>query len=197
MERRHTLELYWDFSSPFAYLATTQAAALAKRTGAELIWRPMLLGGLFQAIDQESVPLFSFSPAKQQYLQEDLKRWAAYWKVPFKFPAHFPLMSLKPLRVWLALPEEKRDAFRAAAMVAYWGEGKDISNDAVLTELLGDGAAAVLARTQDPTIKQALVDATKAAAAAGVFGAPTWVIDGKDLYWGQDRIPLLEHALKG
>jgi len=193
----HTLEIYWDFSSPFAYLGSTQAVKLAERTEATLVWRPMLLGGLFRAIGQSDVPLFTWSDAKKKYYFEDMHRWAAYWAVPFKFPTRFPMASLKAMRTYLALPESRRAAFREATFRAYWAEDRDIADDGVLRELVGAEADDVMARTQDPTVKKELVDATQAAVAAGVFGAPTWVVDGKELFWGQDRIPLVERALKG
>jgi 2-hydroxychromene-2-carboxylate isomerase len=192
----HTLEIYWDFSSPFAYLGSTQAAKLAERTGATLVWRPMLLGGVFKAIGQADVPLFTWSDAKKKYYYEDMHRWAAYWDIPFKFPTRFPMLSLKAMRTYLALPAARRDAFREATFRAYWAEDRDIADDAVLRALVGAEADDVLARTQDPAVKKALIDATQAAVAAGVFGAPTWVVDGKELFWGQDRIPLVERALK-
>ena len=192
----HTLEIYWDFSSPFAYLGATQAKALAARTGATLVWRPMLLGGLFKSIGQETVPINSWSDAKRRYYFDDMQRWAEFWGVPLNFPALFPVNSIKALRAYLALPEARRDAFRDAVFHAYWADGRDIGDGAVLAEILGDDAAEVLARTSDPAVKQALVDATKAAEQRGVFGAPTWIIDGADLYWGQDRIPLVERALR-
>ena len=193
----HTLEIYWDFSSPFAYLGSTQAAKLAERTGATLVWRPMLLGGLFKSIGQSDVPLFTWSDAKKKYYFEDMHRWATYWGVPFKFPTRFPMGTLKAMRTYLALPEARRNAFREATFRAYWAEDRDIADDGVLRELVGAEADDVLARTQDPAVKKELVDATQAAVAAGVFGAPTWVVDGKELFWGQDRIPLVERALKG
>lgn len=191
----HTLELYWDFSSPFAYLGSTQAEALAQRTGARLVWRPMLLGGLFRLIGQVDVPFAHFPPAKQKYYLQDMQRWADYWGVPFKFPSRFPMNTVKALRVYISLPEERRRAFREATFRAYWVEDKDISDDTVLRDLIGPDADTVLERSRTPEIKQALIDATQRAADAGVFGAPTWVIDGRDLYWGQDRIPLVERAL--
>jgi len=191
----HTLEIYWDFSSPFAYLGATQAKALADRTGATLVWRPMLLGGLFKSIGQELVPLNTWSDAKRRYYFEDMNRWAEFWGVPLNFPSVFPVNSIKALRAYIALPEARRDAFRDAVFRAYWAEGRDIGDEAVLSEYLGDDAAEVLARTNDPEVKKALVDATKHAESVGVFGAPTWVVDGTELYWGQDRIPLVERAL--
>lgn len=193
----HTIDLYWDFSSPFSYLGSTQAEALAARTGATLRWKPMLLGGLFKAIGQVDAPLLAFSPAKQRYVARDLEHWAAYWGVPFKFPTRFPMNTVKALRVYLALPEARRGAFREKTYRAYWAEDRDISDDATLRELIGEGADEVLARTADPAIKEALKAATEEAVQAGVFGAPTWVIDGTELYWGQDRLPLIEKALEG
>jgi len=192
----HTLEIYWDFSSPFAYLGSTQAERLAARTGAALVWRPMLLGGLFKSIGQVEVPLFTWSDAKKRYYFQDMTRWAEYWGVPFRFPTRFPMHSLKALRTYLALPEERRGAFREKTFRAYWAEDRDIADDATLRELVGDGADEVLARTQSPEVKKALVDATQRAVDAGVFGAPTWVVDGTELFWGQDRIPLVERCLR-
>jgi 2-hydroxychromene-2-carboxylate isomerase len=191
----HTLDVYWDFSSPFAYLGSTQIAGIAARTGAKVTWHPMLLGGLFRKVGQVDVPFAAMSPAKQRHTKLDMDRWAAFWGVPFKFPTHFPMNTVKALRVYLALPEGERDRFREKAFAAYWAEDKDISSDAVLAEIVGPGAEAVLARTQAPEIKKALIDATDAAAEAGVFGAPTYVVDKRDLYWGQDRLHLVERAL--
>jgi 2-hydroxychromene-2-carboxylate isomerase len=191
----HTLELYWDFSSPFSYLGSTQADALAERTRATLVWRPMLLGGLFRSIGQVDAPILSWSEAKRRYYFEDLTRWAAHWNVPFQFPSRFPMMTMKSMRVYLALPEERRRAYREKTFRAYWAEDRDIADDAVLRELVGAGADEVLARTQSPDVKQALIAGTERAVKAGVFGAPTWVVDGAELFWGQDRIPLVERLL--
>ena len=191
----HTLEIFWDFSSPFAYLGTTQADALAKRTGAKLVWKPMLLGGVFKTIGQVDAPVLTWGEAKRLHTFKDLNRWAEHYGVPFNFPSRFPTNSLKALRAYLALPEEKRGAFREKTFRAYWAEDKDITDDATLRELIGEGADETLARTQQPEIKQALIDATNEAVKRGVFGAPTWIIDGEELFWGQDRIPLVERAL--
>jgi 2-hydroxychromene-2-carboxylate isomerase len=190
-----SLEIYWDFSSPFAYLGSTQARALAARTGADLTWRPMLLGAVFKAIGQVDVPLLAWSDAKRRYYMNDMLRWAAYWGVPLTWPTRFPMNTVKPLRAYLSLPPERRDAFREATFRAYWADDRDISHDSVLRELIGHGADEVLARCANPELKQELFAATQRAVDAGVFGAPTWVVDGKDLFWGQDRISLVERAL--
>ncbi len=190
-----TLDLYWDFSSPFAYLGATQAEALAARTGATLTWRPMLLGAVFKAIGQEQAPILTWSEAKRSYYFKDIARWADLYGVPFQFPTRFPMLTLKALRTYLALPDDRRRAFRERTFRAYWAEDRDIADDAVLAELAGEDVGALVARIQAPEIKKALVDATQYAIDRGVFGAPTWIVDGRDLFWGQDRIALVERAL--
>jgi 2-hydroxychromene-2-carboxylate isomerase len=190
-----SLELYWDFSSPFAYLGSSQAEALAARTGAELTYRPMLLGAVFKAIGQIDVPLMAWSEAKRRYYMQDMLRWADFWGVPFRWPSRFPMNSVKALRAYIALPPERRDAFREATFRAYWAEDRDISDEAVLKELIGQDADTVFTRMGSPELKQELFAATQRAVDAGVFGAPTWVVDGRDLFWGQDRVSLVEKAL--
>lgn len=191
----HTLEVYWDFSSPYAYLGAVQAEALARRTGASLVWRPLLLGAVFKALGQANVPLVTYSEAKQRHTGVDLERWAKHLGVPFRFPSRFPMSTVRALRAWIALPAAARDAFLMSVFRAYWAEDRDISDDATLGELLGVHASDVMARIASPEIKQQLVDATQRALDAGVFGVPTWIIDGRELFWGQDRVDLVERAL--
>jgi 2-hydroxychromene-2-carboxylate isomerase len=196
--RAPSLEVYWDFSSPFAYLGAMQVAALAARTGARVTWRPLLLGGLFRALGGPDVPLATFSDAKRRYVGQDLLRWAAYWGTPFRFPSRFPTSSLRAMRVYLALPEEDRGAYREAVFRAYWSLDRDITSDEVLASCVGDAAvaAAALANADREDIKAELRRATEEAAARGVFGVPTFAV-GEDLYWGQDRLELVEDALVG
>jgi 2-hydroxychromene-2-carboxylate isomerase len=194
---RPTLEIYFDFSSPYAYLGSTQAEALADRTGAELAWHPVLLGGLFKAIGQAPVPIATWSAAKQAFYARDMDAWAAYYAVPFRFPSHFPQNSLKALRAYLALDEASKKDFRERVFRAIWAEDRDIAEDATLRDALGQKADEVLSRAQSAEVKGALIAATDRARDAGVFGAPTWIVDGRELFWGQDRIPLVERALTG
>jgi 2-hydroxychromene-2-carboxylate isomerase len=192
----HTLEFYWDFSSPFSYLGSTQVEALASRTGATLVWRPMLLGAVFKSIGVADAPILTWSDAKRMYFFKDLQRWAEHWGVPFRFPSRFPISSVKPLRAWFALPEERRSAFLHATYRAYWAEDQDISDEVILRGIIGDGADEILLSCSTQPVKEALFAATKLAIDSGVFGAPTWVVDGKELFWGQDRIVLVERALR-
>src|SRR5262249_6706834 len=163
--------------------ASTQADALAARCGAELVWRPMLLGGLFKAIGQPMVPIATWAEAKQRYYRRDMETWAKYYGVPFQFPSRFPQNSLKALRAYMALDEAKRADFRARVFRAIWAEDGDISDDATLRAAIGPDADDVLSRSQSAEVKQALVAATDRAKDAGVFGAPTWVVDGRELFW--------------
>ncbi|MBX3227362.1 MAG: 2-hydroxychromene-2-carboxylate isomerase [Labilithrix sp.] len=190
------LEVFWDFSSPFAYLGTTQVDALAKRTGATVVWHPMLLGGLFKSLGGPDVPIATFSEAKQRWLLSDLERWARVWGVPYKWPSRFPTNSLKALRLYFALPAEHRDRYRAATFRAMWADDEDITDDAVLARCVGDErvAKAAFATIGDDEVKAALRESTNEAHARGVFGAPTFIV-GDDLYWGQDRLDLVEDAL--
>jgi 2-hydroxychromene-2-carboxylate isomerase len=191
-----TLDVYWDFSSPFAYLGLAQVEAIAKRTGAKVVSHPILLGGLFRSIGTPEVPLATFSEAKQRYILSDLHRWAAFWRVPFRFPSRFPTHSLKALRIYLALPEERRARYRDATFRACWAEDRDITQDSVLAECVGDEALArdALARAGSDEVKAALRVSTENAAARGVFGVPTFAV-GDELFWGQDRLELVEEAL--
>ena len=194
------LELFYDFSSPFTYLATTQVEALAERTGARLIWRPMLLGGVFKALGGPTMPMQTFSEPKRRHSLLELHRWAEHWDVPFVFPSIFPMKTLLPLRVVLQLDGPEAVAAIHAVFRAYWADDQDISDPEVvggILERLDLPAAALLEGTADPAVKRRLIDATEKAVARGVFGAPTFFVDDDLLFWGQDRFEHLEKALGG
>lgn len=192
--RGRTLEVFWDFSSPFAYLGVTQLDALVARTGARLVERPIVVGGLFKTIGMPIVPLATFSPEKQAHVAKDLARWAAYLGVPYRFPTKFPVSSIHALRLWLALPEVVRTPFRDATFRAYWAEDRDIGDQAVLSAILagcGLDEAAIrdaFARSAAEDVKAALRASTDDAAHRDVFGVPTFVVDGSAPIWGQDRL---------
>lgn len=195
-----TVDFFWDFSSPFAYLASTQMEALAARTGATVVWHPILLGGLFRSIGAPDVPLATFSEAKQKYTMLDVARWAEYWDVPFRFPSGFPVNSVRALRLYLALPETHQAPYRRALFHAIWADNRDMADEEVLVSCVGDAtvARAALAKTSDDAIKNALRANTEGAAARGVFGVPTFIVRAAqdELYWGQDRLVLVEEALR-
>lgn len=194
---RKELEVFWDFSSPFAYLGASQVDALARRTGAKVKWTPILLGGLFKSLGGPEVPLATFPAAKQAWVAKDLERWAKYWGVPYKFPSRFPTISLKALRLYLALPESHEARYRENVFRVNWSEDKDITDEAVLAECVGDPevAKAAIAKMSSDEVKTELRASTERAAKLGVFGVPTFLVDG-ELYWGQDRLELVEDALR-
>jgi len=188
--------VYWDFSSPFAYLGIVALEELRKRTGARVVSHPLLLGGLFRSIGTPDVPIATFSEAKRSYILKDIHRWAAYLGVPFRFPSRFPVHSLRALRVYFALPEERRVAYRDAVFRAAWVDDRDLTDDTVLASCVGDEAIArdALVRAGSDDVKAELRRSTELAAERGVFGVPTFVV-GNELFWGQDRLELVEELL--
>jgi 2-hydroxychromene-2-carboxylate isomerase len=196
-----TFEYWYDFSSPFSYLASTQVEAIAARHGATLVWRPMLLGALFKSLGTPMAPIQAAAPAKQRYVALELRYWSSHWGVPFRWSSHFPLRTVTPLRLAI-LAGERIAELSHALYEAAWVRNLDIGQDEVLAPLLAERGfdPDLLERTREPGVKQALADSTAAALAAGVFGAPTFVVkrdDGDLLFWGQDRLPFVEKALQG
>ncbi|MFO0762941.1 MAG: 2-hydroxychromene-2-carboxylate isomerase [Byssovorax sp.] len=193
------LKLFFDFSSPFAYLASTQVEALARRNGVVLRYRPFLLGALFKAVGTPDVPLFAMPEPKRRHAGLDMMRWADHYGVPLRFPSRFPMNTVKPLRMTLALAEEARGPFVDAVYRAYWAEDRDISADAELAAIassVGLDGAAMVAATREDAAKAQLKAATDEAVRLGVFGAPTFAVNDL-LFWGQDRLVFVEKALQG
>ena len=196
-----TLDVYFDVSSPFAYLGLAQLPGLAAM-GVQPRLVPILLGALFRDIHQANVPLFAMPPAKQRYLGLDLHRWASWWGEPFDFPRKFPQRTITAQRLCLlAVAEGFESGLRMATALArgMWCEQRDLEDPAALRQILGAAGLPEdwLARTQEPAIKAQLAETTAAARDAGVFGVPTFVVDGKHLFWGQDRLDLVARALAG
>jgi 2-hydroxychromene-2-carboxylate isomerase len=193
------VSFFFDVSSPFAYLASTQIEAVAKRNGASVRFRPFLLGGLFRDIGTPDVPLFAMPEAKRDHASKDIFRWAERYGVPLRFPSRFPMNTVKALRMILALPEDDRPKLVHALFRAFWVDDRDLKDDAVLAAIaddVGAGGAALVARTNDESVKQALKDATKEAERLGLCGAPSFLV-GDLLFWGQDRLMFVEKALRG
>ncbi len=189
-------EFYFDFGSPNAYLAHTQMSGIAERTGAEIHYRPMLLGGVFKATDNVSP---AFHPLKGAYLLIDLPRCAKRWGVPFAMNPHFPINTLHLMRGAVALLDD--DIFSSYVDTVYraiWAERKNMGDPPVVAAVLdGIGIAAddFMARISADGIKQGLIAATEAAVARGIFGAPTMFV-GDEIFFGQDRLDFVEAALR-
>jgi 2-hydroxychromene-2-carboxylate isomerase len=196
------LDVYFDVSSPFAYFALTQLPALARITGVTPRLHPILLGGLFRDINQNEVPLFSMPAPKMAYMVDEMARWARWWGIPYDKPLKFPQRTMTAQRLVLLATERGFDAAVALAIAlgrAMWAEQRDVGDAATLGDIL-DGVGlprAWVERTQEPAVKQALIGETAAAAKAGVFGVPTFVVDGNYLTWGQDRLELVLRMLGG
>lgn len=197
-----TLDVYFDVSSPFAYFGMTQLPALAQLTGVTPRLHPILLGGLFRDIGQADVPLFAMPKPKLAYVSREMGRWARWWGVPFSMPTKFPQRTINAQRLCVLAAQQGADAGMRLANVlgrAMWAEQRDLEDDDTLRGIVGDAGLPHewIERTREPEVKAALVAETSAAKDAGVFGVPTWIVDGKHLFWGQDRLELVMRALGG
>jgi 2-hydroxychromene-2-carboxylate isomerase len=193
-----TVEFFFDLGSPASYLAWTQLPALCARHGAALRYRPMLLGGVFQATGNASPVMI---PAKGRYMFTDLARFAARYGVPFGLPPGFPINTLALMRglvgTQLRAPE-RFDALLAALFNGLWVQRRNLGDAAVLEQVLAEAgftAAEFQLLTGDEEVKAALKQATEEAVERGVFGAPTCFVDGQ-MYFGQDRLDFVADALK-
>ncbi len=193
------LRFVHDLASPFSYLASTQVERLAAEAGVKLEWTPILLGALFRSIGTPNVPLHAMNETRQAYVRRDMTDWADGWGIPLRFPSHFPLRSVLPLRASLVEPGCVRALYEAA-----WAADRRIDTPETLALVLDDAgfdADAIVARAGEPQVKSALRDNTERAQAEGICGVPTFVVtydDGSSLrLWGQDRLVMLRAALQG
>lgn len=191
------VDFFFDYSSPFAYLGATQIPQVAQRCGAELRYEPFLLGALFKSIGTPMVPLGTFSEPKRKMYLDDMHRWADHWGVDLAFPSRFPMNTVKPLRLTLAVDSADRRPLVEAIFRAYWVEDRDISEPPVLEEIVAalELPASALEGMSDPDVKQQLFGQTEKAEARGVCGAPFFFV-GDEPFWGQDRLHFVEAALR-
>jgi 2-hydroxychromene-2-carboxylate isomerase len=198
------VEFFFDCSSPWTYLAFENIQPLAAEFVAEIVWRPILVGGIFNAVNpgvQYQKRLATEPPRKMAYFLKDLRDWegASGLKIMFPPPGH-PVNSVKAMRACLVLREQgKLVPWARAVFRAYFGEGLDISSEAVLTKLcdaVDVDAAWLLARITDQPVKDELRSNVDEAIARGAFGSPTMYLDRDDMYFGVDRLPLLRIAME-
>ena len=195
------IEFFFDISSPWTYIAFHNIQPLAAEAGATIRWRPILVGGIFNSVNpsvyagrQNPVP------AKAAYQLKDVGDWARHVGIALKFPPTvFPVNSVKAMRACLLLePAGKLVPFATAAFEAYWGGDRDISQDDVLADLcrqVGIDATATLAGVARQDIKDQLKANTEELIRRGGFGSPTMFVGGDDMYFGNDRLPLVRAAL--
>jgi 2-hydroxychromene-2-carboxylate isomerase len=193
-----TFDFYFDVVSPYAYLAATQIDVLCRRTGATCVWRPFLLGAVMHATGNKP-PLEVFVPPKRAWFLGDPVDWAAHYGVPFKFPQPFPFNSLKAQRMLVAAAELDKTRELALHFYArFWGEGRplvELTDLAESASSIGLDGKALSERAESAEVKAQLKFHGDEALKRGAFGAPTFVYENK-LYWGNDRMTLLESHLQ-
>lgn len=189
------LEFFFDVGSPATYLAWTQLPELANRTGAEIIWRPMLLGGVFQATGNSSPATVQ---AKGNYTRKDFQRYAQRYGVTLNHNPYFPINTLQLMRGATAfLGTDDFDRYLKAIFTAIWVDEQDMNQPEVVGKVLakaGFDPTAVLQRISDPQVKEQLKVTTTEAVERGVFGAPTFFVND-EMFFGQDRLEFVEAAL--
>lgn len=190
-----SVELFYDYASTFSYLAWMAMPAFAKRTGATVVPRPMLLGGLFKAVGNRS-PVDV--PAKGIYMTLEMRRNAERTGIPFRMNSRFPVNSLHLMRGAIVAQEEGTlQAYSDAVFKAIWQEDKDLLDSPTLAAVLGGvgiDAKRLMERTAEQSVKDKLKANTDEAAQRGAFGAPTFFVGG-EMYWGFDRLDQVAEAL--
>lgn len=197
MSNPKSIEFWFDFGSPASYLAWYQLQKVAASRGATIEWRPMLLGGVFQATSNRSPVEI---PAKGRWMLGDLPRWAARYGAPYKRNPHFPINTLTLMRgaVGLQMKRDPRfDKYVETVFRAMWEDEKNMGDPAVAGAVLGAAgfdAAEFISLAGDPAVKDRLKAVTQEAVERGVFGAPTMFVDGEQ-HFGQDRIDFVADRL--
>ena len=195
----NTVDFYFDVGSPAAYLAWQRLPRICEETGAALVYKPMLLGGVFQATGNQS-PMSV--PAKGRYVMRDFERFARRDRIAFRHNPFFPINTLTLMRgvTGLQLKEAARMVpYTDAVYRAIWRDGMNMNDPQVVAEVLrqaGFDPAALMALASDPEVKERLKAQTQEAVARGVFGAPTFFV-GEEMYWGQDRLDFVRQTLGG
>ena len=191
------IEYFFDFGSPTSYLAYRQLPAIAAAAKAGIVWRPMLLGGVFKATGNASPAAV---PAKGRYMNDDISRWASRHGLPFRHNPHFPVNTLTLMRIASGLQMGQSADFTHYVEVvhrAMWEDEKNLGDAGVLAATLtaaGLDAASLVSLAADPEVKACLVATTEEAVSRGVFGAPTFFV-GDAMFFGQDRLGFVREAL--
>jgi 2-hydroxychromene-2-carboxylate isomerase len=196
------VEFFYDLSSPWTRVAFENIQAIIDETGADIIWRPFLVGGVFNAVNQ-SVYAARANPEDPKYRLSFhwLKEWAELANVPMNFPsAHHPVKSVYAMRACCALEadQDRLFAFTKAAFNAYFTDARNLDDPAVLAAIAdecGLDGAALIAQTGEQAVKDRLRANTDEAIERGAFGSPTIIVNEKRLYFGNDQLPLVAQAL--
>jgi 2-hydroxychromene-2-carboxylate isomerase len=194
------LEFFYDCSSPWTYLAFTKIEDLARRNDAELIWRPILVGGLFNTVnpsvyESRAKPV----PVKAKYYVKDLRDWARFYGLKIGNPTVFPVNSVKAMRGALVANEHRViSRYSRRVFESYWGDDKDISQDDVMREIVkevGLDEKEFFTKIASDEYKARLRANVEELIKRGGFGSPTMFVEGS-MFFGNDRLPLVEHELQ-
>jgi 2-hydroxychromene-2-carboxylate isomerase len=197
------VEFFFDLSSPWTYLAFTNLWPMLNRTGTQAQLRPILVGGVFNAVNPSVYAAREMTDnRKLAHSWKVLKDWAALAGVEMNFPSQWhPAKSVNAMRFACALEEDQAAlrAFANAAFESYFGSQENLDDPAVLAAVadsIGLNSAALLAAAQTDAVKARLRANTEEVIARGGYGSPTIFVDGTDMYFGNDQLPLIEAALK-
>ena len=192
------LEFFFDYGSPWSYIANARVPVVASRAQAQLVYRPMLLGGVFKATGNRS-PADNPVENKTRYGALDLKRWADRAGVPFQRNPHFPINTLPLMRLAVASQSSGVfDPFHQEIWPAFWADAKNLGDPVEVRKVLeraGLDADGLLAGAQTPEVKETLKATTEEAVARGAFGAPTFFV-ADEMFFGNDRLDFVEAALE-
>ncbi len=195
-----TIEFFFDYSSPWTFYAFDRVENFCAKNDAELVWKPFLVGGVFNKVNP-SVYLRRENPVppKDAYYQKDMADWARFQGIKMIKPSIFPLNSVKALRgAFVAIEEGTISAYSRACFEAYWCHDKDLSQEDVLCEIVGGvgmDADNFFAQIGDDRIKRKLFETTDEIIERGGFGSPTFFLDKSDMYFGNDRLELMQAAI--
>ena len=185
------IDFYFDVVSPYSYIASTLIDNILERNNAKLIWKPILLGGVFKSIEGVIAP--GLVPVKKPYLIKDLERLSTFYNIPFNMPSDFPIRTLLAMRVLSSLPQEKIPQSARILFEAYWSDNKDIADPDIVSKLIDSDS---VERSNIKEIKDILFQSTEEAVERGVFGAPTFFV-GNEMFFGHDRINMIDEHLQG
>jgi 2-hydroxychromene-2-carboxylate isomerase len=194
------LEFFFDCSSPWTFLAFTRIEGVLERSAATITWRPVLVGGVFNAVNRDVYARRANPDSrKQAYYEKDLQDWARLAGIRIGKPDVFPVRAVSAMRCVIAAEEEGGLVqFARETFDAYWSRLEDISREEVLLDIArrsGLDGGRLLARSETPAVKARLRENTDELIARGGFGSPTFFVNRGDMYFGNDRLPLVEAAL--
>ena len=194
------LEYYFDCSSPWTYLSFRGLLALKEECDLNIVWKPILVGGIFNSINP-SVYESRKNPVKEKsdYSQKDMLDWAVVRNITINWPKIFPVNSVKAMRgAFFAIDKENVEEYAESVFKSYWTEGKDISSDDTLLKIIQTfnwDEQEFLLYINDPGTKEKLVSNTQELMERGGFGSPTFFIDETNMFFGNDRIQLIKEFL--